>query len=129
MNEGFARLTRGERVVLRYLSLGLSVTEIAQERVVSVNTVRCQVKGVLEKLHVNTQLKAVVAVHELELERARKLIYDEEAGYGTEPWLARLRSIIGPDESVAGGLDGGGHVERVVEVGAGIDHEHDLRTG
>lgn len=52
-------LTPQECVVLRHLMAGRRVSEIAALRVVSEQTVRTQVKSVLEKLHVSTQGKAV----------------------------------------------------------------------
>lgn len=55
----FERLTRRERQVLRELSNGKSVGTIASEWYVSEATVRTQVRGVLMKLGVSTQLEAV----------------------------------------------------------------------
>lgn len=64
---GLEKLTRGEADVLRCLAAGMSVKEIAQARVTSVNTVRSQVKNMLAKLGVGTQLKAVAIYHRQEL--------------------------------------------------------------
>jgi two-component system nitrate/nitrite response regulator NarL len=55
----FDRLTGRERDVLTNLVEGRDVGEIAQEAVVSVATVRSQVRGVLTKLGVSSQLQAV----------------------------------------------------------------------
>ena len=53
------RLTRRERQVLAHLRLGRSVREIARISVVSEATVRSQVKAILAKLGVSSQLAAV----------------------------------------------------------------------
>ncbi|HET7386931.1 MAG TPA: response regulator transcription factor [Nocardioidaceae bacterium] len=55
----FERLTDREGQVLRALALGKSVARIAAEWVVSEATVRSQVRGVLTKLGVGSQLEAV----------------------------------------------------------------------
>jgi DNA-binding NarL/FixJ family response regulator len=55
----FEALTKREREVLTELTRGKSVERIAQEWVVSPATVRTQVRGVLTKLEVNSQLAAV----------------------------------------------------------------------
>ena len=57
----FERLTAREAQVLQALGGGKSVTGIAQEWVVSQATVRSQVRGVLTKLGVGSQLEAVAA--------------------------------------------------------------------
>lgn len=54
-----SRLTRREQEVLTQLQLGHSVREIARESVVSEATVRTQVKAILAKLEVPSQLAAV----------------------------------------------------------------------
>lgn len=59
----FARLTPRERQVLRDLLEGLAVHEIADIDVVSEATVRTQVKSILAKLEVSSQLGAVVLAH------------------------------------------------------------------
>lgn len=56
----FERLTRRERQVLAALMDGRSARAIAAERVVSYETVRTQIRSVLRKLGVGTQLEAVV---------------------------------------------------------------------
>jgi DNA-binding NarL/FixJ family response regulator len=55
----FESLTARERQVLAALSDGKSVEAIASEWVVSTATVRTQVRGILTKLDVNSQLAAV----------------------------------------------------------------------
>ena len=59
--EPFRRLTSRERQVLRALGRGKTVAGIAQEWVVSEATVRTQVRGVLTKLGVRSQLEAVAS--------------------------------------------------------------------
>lgn len=55
----FARLTRRERVVLGLLAEGHRAEHIAAESYVSVATVRTQIRAILVKLGVNSQLEAV----------------------------------------------------------------------
>jgi two-component system nitrate/nitrite response regulator NarL len=57
--EPFGRLTRREREVLRSLVDGESAEVIAKQSFVSVATVRSQIRSVLSKLGVNSQLAAV----------------------------------------------------------------------
>ncbi len=57
--DGFKDLTRREAVVLRALVDGRVVEEIAATDGVAVTTVRAQVRSVLQKLGVNSQLAAV----------------------------------------------------------------------
>lgn len=54
-----ASLTRREREVLRLLRLGQSVQEIADNHGVATSTVRSQVRSILRKLGVRSQLAAV----------------------------------------------------------------------
>lgn len=58
-----ARLTARERDVLGHLSLGRTVGEIASLELVAQATVRTQVKSILAKLEVSSQLAAVGIVH------------------------------------------------------------------
>ena len=58
-NAPFEALTQRERQVLAALTEGKSVESIASEWVVSTATVRTQVRGILTKLDVNSQLAAV----------------------------------------------------------------------
>ena len=55
----FEQLTGREQEVLAYLIEGVPADAIAQECVVSVATVRTQIRSVLQKLDVNSQLAAV----------------------------------------------------------------------
>ena len=59
----FDRLTPRERQVLEQLCEGESVTSIAAGWVVSVPTVRTQVRAILQKLDVGSQLEAVAQAH------------------------------------------------------------------
>jgi two-component system, NarL family, nitrate/nitrite response regulator NarL len=63
VHERFARLTSREREVLGQLMLGRAVREIATHAVVSEATVRTQVKSILSKLEVSSQLAAVGLAH------------------------------------------------------------------
>lgn len=57
------RLSPAERDVLAHLARGRAVREIAVMRNVGEATVRTQVKAILTKLDVGTQLAAVVRVY------------------------------------------------------------------
>ena len=57
----FGRLTERETEVLRELTRGRTVAEIARRSFVSEATVRSQVRSILTKLGVRSQLEAVVA--------------------------------------------------------------------
>jgi len=59
----FGRLTRREAVVLGHLMRGRSVKQIAQHESVAENTVRSQVRSVLQKLGVRSQTAAVSLAH------------------------------------------------------------------
>jgi DNA-binding NarL/FixJ family response regulator len=59
----FERLSPRERTVLAALVDGESVTDIAARAVVSVATVRTQVRAILQKLAVCSQLEAVALAH------------------------------------------------------------------
>lgn len=61
----FATMTRRESEVLGELMSGKQVNEIARLRFVSESTVRTQVKSILAKLGVNSQLTAVGLAHQL----------------------------------------------------------------
>jgi two-component system, NarL family, nitrate/nitrite response regulator NarL len=63
LRDRFARLTHRERQVLGDLVAGLGVSEIAMADVVSEATVRTQVKSILAKLEVSSQLAAVGLAH------------------------------------------------------------------
>jgi DNA-binding NarL/FixJ family response regulator len=60
----FGRLTERESEVLRELTRGRTVAAIARSAVVSEATVRSQVRAILTKLGVRTQLEAVVAAQD-----------------------------------------------------------------
>ena len=59
----FQRLSPRERTVLAALVDGESVSDIAARAVVSVTTVRTQVRAILQKLAVGSQLEAVALAH------------------------------------------------------------------
>jgi LuxR family maltose regulon positive regulatory protein len=60
-------LTGRELEVLQLLTTGLSTTEIAEELVISVNTVRSHVKNIYDKLDVHSRYQAVECAQELGL--------------------------------------------------------------
>lgn len=62
----FTHLSRREREVLGQLMLGISVHEIATDSHVSEQTVRTQVKSILAKLGVSSQIAAVSIAHKAE---------------------------------------------------------------
>jgi len=59
----FERLTARERVVLGALMDGQSAEEIASSSFVSITTVRSQIRSILEKLSVHSQVAAVALAH------------------------------------------------------------------
>jgi DNA-binding NarL/FixJ family response regulator len=61
----FSLMTRREAEVLGKLMAGKQVSEIARNGFVSESTVRTQVKSILAKLQVNSQLTAVALAHQL----------------------------------------------------------------
>ena len=63
--ERLQQLTPREQVVLGHLMKGHQVREIADESVVAEATVRTQVKSILAKLEVSSQLAAVGMAHEI----------------------------------------------------------------
>jgi DNA-binding NarL/FixJ family response regulator len=60
----FARLTSREADILAGLMGGLAATEIAEQSFVSLSTVRSQIRAVLAKLGVHSQLAAVALAHQ-----------------------------------------------------------------
>jgi DNA-binding NarL/FixJ family response regulator len=58
------RLTSRERDVLELLARGERAGAIAEEAVVSLTTVRSQIRSILTKLEVNSQLEAVALLRE-----------------------------------------------------------------
>jgi len=61
----FERLTARERVVLGALMDGASAEEIAKSSFVSLATVRSQIRSILDKLSVHSQVAAVALAHRL----------------------------------------------------------------
>jgi Response regulator containing a CheY-like receiver domain and an HTH DNA-binding domain len=59
----FERLTERERVVLSALMDGASAEDIARASLVSLTTVRSQIRAILQKLEVRSQIAAVAAAH------------------------------------------------------------------
>ncbi len=64
IGSGFDQLTRREGAVLGGLVEGKSAQQIADESYVALGTVRCQIRAVLLKLGVHSQVAAVAAAHE-----------------------------------------------------------------
>jgi DNA-binding NarL/FixJ family response regulator len=64
----FHELTTREREVLGALMQGKSADTIAEESVVSVATIRTQIRSILAKLGVNSQLAAVARAQEVRWE-------------------------------------------------------------
>ena len=60
-------LTQQELRVLRLLALGRSNQDIAQELVVSLNTVKTHVKNLYSKLHVSSRTQASTLARDLQL--------------------------------------------------------------
>ena len=60
-------LSMQEKRVLRLLSAGLSNPEIASELIVSINTVKTQVKSIYRKLNVSSRDEARDAAYHLQL--------------------------------------------------------------
>jgi two-component system, NarL family, nitrate/nitrite response regulator NarL len=65
VRQRFQQITRREAEVLGMLMAGKQVSDIARIRVVSESTVRTQVKSILAKLQVSSQLSAVGLAHEV----------------------------------------------------------------
>ena len=60
----FAELTGRERVVMGHLAHGRSPALIAEQEFVSIDTVRSQIKSILRKLEVSSQLEAVAKANQ-----------------------------------------------------------------
>ena len=88
----FEQLTQREALVLAAMTDGLGAQEIAREHFVALTTVRSQIRAVLQKLGVNSQLAAVaVAAAHPELlpergqaEHDRRRSHDRHQGYRPE---------------------------------------------
>ncbi len=61
----FAELTDRESAILRELMAGKTSAEISESAYVAISTVRSQVKAILRKLDVSSQLQAVALAHEV----------------------------------------------------------------
>jgi DNA-binding NarL/FixJ family response regulator len=80
LHERFARLTPRERQVLGELATGHAIRDIAAADVVSEATVRTQVKSILAKLEVTSQLGAVVLANRLGWHGSKHLVPPQWAG-------------------------------------------------
>lgn len=60
----FAKLTAREVAVLRAIATGDTAEEVAASSYVSISTVRSQIRAILQKLGVNSQVQAIAAAHE-----------------------------------------------------------------
>lgn len=85
LNARFSLMTRREAEVLGQLMVGKQVSEIARKAFVSESTVRTQVKAILSKLQVNSQLTAVALAHQLGW---RPPSYDDATAPYAEPAAA-----------------------------------------
>jgi DNA-binding NarL/FixJ family response regulator len=79
--ESFERLSERERQILAALMDGLSAGTLAQRDYVSVQTVRTQIKSVLAKLGVNSQLAAVARAHEAGWLLPSPIVAGSDAGH------------------------------------------------
>jgi two-component system, NarL family, nitrate/nitrite response regulator NarL len=80
LRDRFGRLTHREREVLGELVDGLGVHDIAARDVVSEATVRTQVKSILAKLEVSSQLAAVGLAHRVGWRHAQVRVIKAEPG-------------------------------------------------
>ena len=83
----FATLTERERVVLAELIEGHCAEDIAKAGFVSISTVRSQIKSILQKLSVNSQLAAVA------MARRAGWSHDNPPGTPPEPTGSRRRHV------------------------------------
>jgi DNA-binding NarL/FixJ family response regulator len=58
------RLTNRERETLEWVAEGLTNREIADQLVISENTVRTHLRNILDKLHVQNRLQAAAILHQ-----------------------------------------------------------------
>jgi two-component system nitrate/nitrite response regulator NarL len=84
----FANLTERERIVLAELTEGHCAEEIAQAAFVSISTVRSQIKAILQKLGVSSQLAAVA------LARRADWSLDSPTGTSPQPSNSRPRRVV-----------------------------------
>lgn len=87
----FERLTQREALVLGALVDGLSAEEIADAHFVALTTVRSQIRAVLQKLGVRSQLAAVA------LAGMHRELLPDEARNGRNRRRARPPGVSGPD--------------------------------
>ncbi|CAN5475619.1 response regulator transcription factor [soil metagenome] len=87
----FERLTQREALVLGALVDGLSAEEIADAHFVALTTVRSQIRAVLQKLDVRSQLAAVA------LAGMHRELLPHEARAGRNRRRARPQGVNGPD--------------------------------
>jgi len=66
LRQGLARLSARERLVLSHLAAGQAAADVAAECAVSLTTVRTQIRSILAKLDVRSQLGAVAVLNEAE---------------------------------------------------------------
>ncbi|HEX4470506.1 MAG TPA: LuxR C-terminal-related transcriptional regulator [Nocardioides sp.] len=99
LRQRFHLMTRREAEVLGRLMAGEQVTEIARARFVSESTVRTQVKSILAKLQVSSQLTAVGLAHKLGWQPPRA-DSDETTGPIRRP--TRPRRPVGSGLAAAG---------------------------
>ncbi|MEU5260941.1 response regulator [Amycolatopsis sp. NPDC021455] len=64
LRQGLARLSARERLVLTRLAAGHAAADVAAEFAVSLTTVRAQIRSILAKLDVRSQLAAVAVLNE-----------------------------------------------------------------
>jgi len=84
----FADLTERERVVLAELMEGHCAEEIARAAFVSISTIRSQIKSILQKLGVSSQLAAVA------LARRAEWSLDNPTGNSPKPSSSRRTHVV-----------------------------------
>jgi two-component system, NarL family, nitrate/nitrite response regulator NarL len=99
LRQRFHLMTRREAEVLGRLMAGEQVTEIAKARFVSESTVRTQVKSILAKLQVSSQLTAVGLAHKLSWQPPQA--EGDEASADPGPAPARRPGIVRPGARLA----------------------------
>jgi two-component system nitrate/nitrite response regulator NarL len=87
-DQAFEQLTRRERQVLLALMRGATAREISRESYVSLPTVRSQIRSILLKLGVSSQLSAVVLAY--------------RSGWPAEAGTGRGQSIVETDGLAVG---------------------------